>query len=181
MHRPSVKRERTGWRDEALSLRHRVWGWDCPAADIDFLMIEYDGGWPKALVDYKAFSILDFNFSHPNIMAQARLAAFGKIPAMVVEYHKAKWWFRIMPTNEYARQIYYSFQVMSEQEFVASLYRIRGRALPSDIREALNDYKPREAKQGGIIAQVKKRMRGKGASLRNPFSVKRDEFDSFEG
>lgn len=35
-----VKLEKTCWRDLDLLKRHRVWGWDCPAQDIDFL--EYD-------------------------------------------------------------------------------------------------------------------------------------------
>ena len=34
-----VRPERTGWRDEKLSQRHRMWGWDCPAVDIDFLLL----------------------------------------------------------------------------------------------------------------------------------------------
>ena len=46
-------KERTGWRDQALSERHRAWGWDCPALDMDFVMIEYDNGKATALVEYK--------------------------------------------------------------------------------------------------------------------------------
>jgi hypothetical protein len=38
------------WRDEAISQRHRLWGFNCPAVDIDFLMIEYDQGKPAACV-----------------------------------------------------------------------------------------------------------------------------------
>lgn len=36
--------ERTGWRDENLSRRHREWGFHCPAVDLGFLLIEYDTG-----------------------------------------------------------------------------------------------------------------------------------------
>ena len=49
----TVKKERNGWRDEAISLRHRLWGWDCPCVDIDFLLIEFDKSLPVALVEYK--------------------------------------------------------------------------------------------------------------------------------
>lgn len=38
----AVAEERNGWRDERISKRHRQWGRDCPAVDIDFLMLEYD-------------------------------------------------------------------------------------------------------------------------------------------
>jgi hypothetical protein len=59
--------ERTGWRDEELSLRHRLyWGRDCPAVDVDFMLsdapemfddnfrlVEYYHSKPKALIEYK--------------------------------------------------------------------------------------------------------------------------------
>ena len=65
-----VRQERTGWRDEALSKRHRDWGWDCPAIDIDFLMIEYDKGKSVALVEYggktNATNAKE-NYSHPSL------------------------------------------------------------------------------------------------------------------
>lgn len=34
--------ERTGWRDERLSRRHREWGFDCPMVDCDFIAVEFD-------------------------------------------------------------------------------------------------------------------------------------------
>lgn len=36
--------ERTGWRDEEISARHRIWGVNCPAVDLDFLMGVGDDG-----------------------------------------------------------------------------------------------------------------------------------------
>ena len=48
----TVKEERSGWRDEMLSQRHRDWGFNCPAIDIDFLLIEYNSAKVKALVEY---------------------------------------------------------------------------------------------------------------------------------
>ena len=35
-----VRKERTGWRDEEISRRHRLWGVSCAATDIDFLLVE---------------------------------------------------------------------------------------------------------------------------------------------
>jgi hypothetical protein len=37
-----VRPERTRWRDEALSARHRKWGFHCPAVDLDLILCEYD-------------------------------------------------------------------------------------------------------------------------------------------
>ncbi len=36
----SVRQERTGWRDEKISQRHREWGYNCPAVDLDFEVVD---------------------------------------------------------------------------------------------------------------------------------------------
>lgn len=41
--------ERTGWRDMAISQRHRLYGYDCPMFDIDFMCVEYDKSMPVCL------------------------------------------------------------------------------------------------------------------------------------
>jgi hypothetical protein len=51
--------ERTGWRDESVSRRHRKWGFDCPATDLDFMLLEYNHGAPVAVVDYKHYKKSD--------------------------------------------------------------------------------------------------------------------------
>ena len=40
-------------RDAWLSGRHRVWGSNVPAMDLDFILAEYDKCVPVALIDYK--------------------------------------------------------------------------------------------------------------------------------
>ena len=40
MKTKTVPRERTGWRDEEISRRHRLYGVSCPMIDIDFLVSE---------------------------------------------------------------------------------------------------------------------------------------------
>ena len=50
-----VRQERTNWRDQELSARHRTWGFNCPAVDLDFLMVEYNIGKPVGLIEYKHF------------------------------------------------------------------------------------------------------------------------------
>ena len=41
--------------DRELSDRHRKWGHECPATDIDFLLNEYNHGIPVAIIDYKHY------------------------------------------------------------------------------------------------------------------------------
>ena len=64
--RDGVRRERSGWRDEWISKRHRLWGFDCPAVDIDFLMLEYDRSVPCALIEYKEQHARPVNLKHPD-------------------------------------------------------------------------------------------------------------------
>src|ERR1700738_3063583 len=45
--------EKLGGRDQKISERHRLYGFNCPAVDIDlFLVVEYTGGSPSAIVGY---------------------------------------------------------------------------------------------------------------------------------
>ena len=64
-----VRQERTGWRDQAISLRHRTWGFNCPGVDFDFLMLEYSTGKPVAVVEYKHYRARMPDREHPNYRA----------------------------------------------------------------------------------------------------------------
>ncbi len=81
-----VRPERTGWRDQQISNRHRLWGWDCPGADLDFVMVEFDKGLPKALVEYKALGAAFPNQKHPTYQALRVLADASGIPFLIVFY-----------------------------------------------------------------------------------------------
>ncbi len=80
----NVKPERTGWRDAWLSGRHRLWGWDCPWQDIDWL--EYDNGHPVALFEYKHSSAPPLNPSHLGVQAMIELADRARLPFFGVRY-----------------------------------------------------------------------------------------------
>ena len=96
---PEVRQERTGWRDEGLSQRHRHWGWDCPAVDIDFLMLEYDNGKASALVEYKNEHAKPQYVSHPTYQAMINLGDRAGIPVIACRYSDdfSKW--RVVPLN----------------------------------------------------------------------------------
>ena len=55
MRRPLSNFERTNWRDQEISKRHRLWGDDLYAVDVDFCMVEYYSRRGVLLVDYKHF------------------------------------------------------------------------------------------------------------------------------
>lgn len=124
-----VKQERTGWRDQALSLRHRKWGYNCPAVDIDFLMIEYDLGIPAALIEYK-HEFYDFGLMSQRTWNAFRVLCDGRIPLFKVVYSHDLTWFEVEPMNDLAIKFTPEKVTFSEYEFVTMLYAIRGRMMP---------------------------------------------------
>lgn len=123
----AVKQERTGWRDQKLSERHRLWGWDCPAVDIDFLMLEYDKGKAVALVEYKHQNAPMQKITHPTYQALIDLGNRAKIPVFNVRYADSFLWWIVTPLNSNAQHYLPEQKKMTEQEWVAFLYRLRGR------------------------------------------------------
>ena len=134
---PEVRQERTGWRDEGLSQRHRRWGWDCPAVDIDFLMLEYDNGKASALVEYKNEHAKPQYASHPTYQAMINLGDRAGIPVIACRYSDdySKW--RVVPLNTKAREFIPECVEIDEAGWVSLLYRIRGREVSDDVLEGM--------------------------------------------
>ena len=130
---PEVRPERTGWRDEGISRRHREWGSGCPALDIDFLLIEYDNGVPKALVEYKNEHAQPQYSSHPSYQALIQLGNSSRIPVFACRYASDFSWWRVVPLNEYARFYVPDRTEMDELGWVSLLYKIREKQVPDDV------------------------------------------------
>ena len=129
----TVKAERTGWRDLRLSERHRRWGWDCPAVDLDFLFLEYDKGKAVALVEYKHELALVQHSTHPTYQAMIDLGNRASIPVFGVRYADDFTWWRVTPLNSWAKTFCEEQTTMSEEEWVTFLYHIRGYELPDSV------------------------------------------------
>lgn len=132
-----VRKERTGWRDLGLSERHRVWGWDLPAVDLDFLFLEYDKGKAVALVEYKHEKAPMQNSGHPTYQAMADLANRAEIPFFGSRYKRDFSEFIVTPLNSFCAAHLGVRMSMTEAEWVTFLYRVRGREIPADVMEAL--------------------------------------------
>jgi hypothetical protein len=130
---PPVRPERTGWRDLSLSQRHRRWGWDCPAVDLDFLFLEYDNGKAVALVEYKHEQAAPQFRTHPTYQAMIDLGNRAGVPVFGVRYASDFSWWRVCPLNEHAKQWLATRTRMTEHEWVTLLYTIRGRTVPADL------------------------------------------------
>jgi hypothetical protein len=128
----SVRSERTGWRDLSLSRRHREWGVDCPANDID-LLVEVARGIPVAIIEYKRASA-NLEDSYQSIRSTEILADRARIAFFVVRYERRreKWYFRIERANAIGSAFLHSESSrvplsLCEIDFVRLLYRIRKR------------------------------------------------------
>lgn len=130
-----VREERTGWRDLSLSERHRRWGWNTPAVDLDFLFLEYDRGKAVALVEYKHERAAPQYRTHPTYQAMIDLGDRAGIPVFCARYADDFSWWRITPLNVNAREYVPEQVTMSEREWVTLLYHIRGYELPDEVFE----------------------------------------------
>ena len=135
---PEVRPERTGWRDEALSRRHRRWGWDCPAVDLDFLFLEYDRGKASAIVEYKNEHAAPQYASHPTYQAMIDLGNRAGIPVIACRYSDdfTKW--NVVPLNAEAKKYIKERATLDEAGWVRLLYRIRGYELPQSVIDGIN-------------------------------------------
>lgn len=137
----AVRPERTGWRDEALSRRHRAYGFDCPAADVDFVLIEFDRAEPAALIEYKAFPA-QWSPQSAGITAIRRLAERAQLPFFVAIYWTEPFAYEVHPANARALALLGELRHMSEQEYVRFLYRLRGRWIQQEILNGLDNERP---------------------------------------
>jgi len=146
--------ERTGWRDEWLSNRHREWGFDCPAVDIDFLMVEYNHGFPVALIDYKYWNGSYIDENQASIKAMINLANLAKIPAAFSYYKYDKAGicigFKVQGLNKHAGASYSNIIRMSERDYVAWLYDKRGNVAPNAVLDILSISIPNESDKDRI-------------------------------
>lgn len=128
-----VRKERSGWRDLRLSARHREWGWNTPAVDLDFLFLEYDKGKAVALVEYKHECASTQHSIHPTYQAMIDLGDRAKVPVFACRYKDDFSEWRVVPLNGFARKWIPQIETMTERQWVTFLYKIRGYDLPKSV------------------------------------------------
>jgi len=134
-----TKQERTGWRDNSISFRHRLWGDGLALLDIDgiFLGIEAKYKTPIALIEYKhelapAQKITDWSFE-----VLSNLGTMAGLPVFAVRYADNWSWWNVIPVNKMAKEKLPQRKEMSEFEYVSFLYQLRGQNMPADIKNFL--------------------------------------------
>jgi len=133
MQSPNVRQERTGWRDLSLSARHRKWGWDCPAVDLDFLFLEYDKGKAVALVEYKHERAKPQHATHPTYQAMIDLGTRASVPVFACRYKNDFTEWLVVPLNPKALEFLPARKSMTEREWITFLYLIRGYRVPATL------------------------------------------------
>ena len=141
--------ERSGWRDDDISLRHRCWG-GLPQQDIDALVVGvgeqlsiFDHVWleygenhePACLAELKAENTPR---DHHQDLALIALAERAQLPAFLIRYWKAPqpaqaWHFYVFPLNQLAKEWVAGGLEMGEADLVWLLYKIRGRTPPDQV------------------------------------------------
>lgn len=135
--------EKHGFRDEELSRRHREYGFDCPAVDLDFVLIEYSHGLPVAIVEYKHWRAYGkIPIHHQSYKALSILATNSDIPFIIAYYWPENWSYIAQPINERAKRILRHERVASEHQWVNFLYLLRGEELPFEIAKILFRKRP---------------------------------------
>lgn len=132
----NVREERSGWRDQDISGRHRMWGFNCPCVDLDFLVVEYNLGKPVALIEYKHKGAKEPVLDHATYRALTILANGYKdkpLPFLISFYRKDIWAFKIIPVNEEAKKWFKQNEVLTERDFVTRLYKMRNIVLEDNI------------------------------------------------
>lgn len=122
-----------------------MWGCNCPAVDLDFLLVEYNIGKPVALVEYKHIGAWVPDIKHATYRALADLAdgyRLEGLPFLITFYSNEDWWFRVHPINQMARKHFSDGQILTEREYVTTLYRIRAFKVKDDVLAKLSDRKP---------------------------------------
>lgn len=132
-----VMPERTGWRDERISLRHRKWGIGCTTTDFDFLMLEYEFGNPSAIVEYKHEFAEPQSPAKPQYQAIIKLGNCAKIPVIACRYSDDFSRFKVVPLNDYAKKFIPQRIELDENSWVTLLYKIRGHEVTPEFLESM--------------------------------------------
>lgn len=141
------RERRSTFRDVDYSDRHRLYGFNVPATDVDF--VEYDRGWPKAIIEMKHEKAGKVEYlTDRNIICLRNLANMAGLPLFVARRAHDMSWVRVTAGNELACPFLgqpipnETGSQMTEVEWVLFLYKIRGREPGPCAKAEINNLPP---------------------------------------
>jgi len=130
-----VREVRSTYTGQETWKRHRRYGWDAPACDID--CIEYDYGAPVAMIEDKhsnASPDEGTRTNHPTQNAKRALADAAGVPFFSRRYWTESWMQLVIPLNEEADVLLHTAgELLTEFEYVDMLYRLRDSEMPGGL------------------------------------------------
>lgn len=140
---PKLQKERTGWRDQGISDRHRKWGISL-AVDIDFILAEYMYSKPVALMEYKNEHAKIPPLNSPefqndsNYQTLINLGNMAGVPVFLIKYADNFTWYKVAGISEYGKALLSKTTLMPEIEFVKFQYQLRGKIAPQQLLDTLS-------------------------------------------
>lgn len=125
--------ETWGIRDQRISERHRAWGVNVPCADLDLLLLEFDGGRAVALIEYKHERGAHLDDRSAGGRALIDLGQRAGLPVYSVRYADDFAWLEVKPLNSRAALLLQGAPLnlnakrFSEADYIVWLHRLRGR------------------------------------------------------
>lgn len=134
MSRSKIPEVRTAHTGQETWRRHRRYGYDAPACDVD--VIEYNYGQPIALVEDKHSNAKPEEGTWQNTATQnakRSLANASGIPFFSRRYWQPSWMQLVIPLNEEADKLLHTDgELLTEWEYVVFLYELRGNNFPPE-------------------------------------------------
>jgi hypothetical protein len=124
--------EQLHFRDEKISQWHRELGFDYPAVDLDFILVEYTRAIPAAIIEYKHSNCQRIEIDHPSYRVLRRISNALDLPLFAVRYDFENYpepWFRVVPLNVAAKRLVPSSKTMAAMEYRGVLRQLRADAL----------------------------------------------------
>ena len=133
-----IKEERNHWRDLGLARRLSKWGFDYPPLDLDFLFLEHSNGKAHAIIEYKSEHSKKKYASSPVYQALINLGDRAGIPVISCRYSDDYSRYKAIALNVYARNYIHEPKELSEAEWVALLYEIKGQEVSKEFLASMN-------------------------------------------
>jgi len=101
--------------------------------DLDFVCLEYDKGEASALVEFKHENAKPQFATQPSYLALVDLGNKASVPVFAVRYASDFSWWKVVPLNEIATRFLPERVTMTEEQWIALLYSVRGREVPAGL------------------------------------------------